>query len=264
MLSILDIPEVNKESIQKLMNDECAIIWCRGFVPSSEAKIISNQILDRCEVTPYRNIDKEVGRIGQSFFETLNDDGTTNQKALNIYMDNVLNKKEEIEKACSPYQVPLNRIYSIMNDLFGATLASIDKKEMFTGAVRIIPTGKDVVPHNDSFSRDAPDLPLAAEIDAQFSANIYLSLPDTGGELEIWDTRPSDEELAAIPASGSGYGHHRKYFPEPDLVLRPGAGDLLFFRTDVIHAVKRVGEGTRMNMNCFFAKKKDNSLIYWS
>ncbi len=264
MLTLIDTCDLTRTVFEDLMDDRCAIIWCRGFIEPEEADRIASQLLERCQVTAYQNIDVAVGRIGQSLFETIGADGRTDQRALDTYFAGIAAKTEEIENACAPFEVPIERFYRLINDLFTAKPADYDGRELFSGIARIIPSGEDVVPHNDSFSRDVPDLALAKEVTGQFAANIYLRLPDQGGELQLWDLRPTDQQLLALPPSKVGYGNDREHFRPPDLHIRPGVGDLVCFKGNILHAINRVGPGTRLNMNCFVARRADGSLIYWS
>jgi hypothetical protein len=264
MLTIIDTPTLSKELIDNLMNDECAVLWCRAFIDPAEASTIADQILNRCEITPYANIDEAVGRVGQSLYETVGHDGQTKHDILKSYLDSRPAMIDRIRKACMPYEVPLERFYRIIENFYSAELATYNGRELFSGIVRIIPSGEDVVPHNDSFSRDVPELELAKEVTGQFAANLYLRLPETGGELQLWDLRPTDEELAQIPMSIVGYGNDRDYFGEPDVHIRPRPGDLVCFRGNIMHGITRAGAGIRMNMNCFVARRKNGSLIYWS
>ncbi|HTU72725.1 MAG TPA: 2OG-Fe(II) oxygenase [Trebonia sp.] len=264
MLTIIDTPFLEKTLIDDLMNDRCAVLWCRSFIDPAEAMAIAEQITSRCEITPYANIDESVGRVGQSLYETLGNDGQTRHDILQSYLESRPAMLDRIRRACAPYEVPLERFYRLIDKFYGAELATYNGRELFSGIVRVIPSGEDVVPHNDSFSRDVPELEIAREVDGQFAANIYLRLPDEGGELQLWDLRPSDEELARIPMSEVGYGNDRHYFGQPDVHIRPKPGDLVCFRGNLMHGIARAGTGLRMNMNCFVARRKNGSLIYWS
>jgi hypothetical protein len=47
------------------------------------------------------------------------------------------------------------------------------------------------------------------------------------------------------------YGLDRSKIGPPDVVLRPGVGDLIVFDTGRIHAVRRVADGVRITASCF-------------
>ncbi|MFF5003615.1 MULTISPECIES: proline hydroxylase [Streptomyces] len=89
------------------------------------------------------------------------------------------------------------------------------------------------------FEGDLLDAPLVA----QFAFNLYLSVPDTGGETVIWRHRwhPRDETFR-LPQS---YGYAEEVVGDAESVeIQPRVADALLLDPRNFHAV-RAGQGAR-------------------
>lgn len=233
------------------------------FVEPDVCGHLADQLTRHHSLSAYRNTS-ELMRVGESHYETHDQGSGTNVPALEDYLARAETLEAEIRAACRPHPSPMDRLWRMLDDVMGLRRARIDGRAMFAGIVRVFPEGSELLPHNDVFGRDAPGVPEAAEITAQFAANIYLEVPDDGGALQLWGLRPQEKELAALQAPGSVYGADRALLPAPDVELPVGPGDLVLIDATRLHAVTRQRRGRRVGMSCFLGRLPGRSLICWS
>merc|ERR1719436_459860 len=99
------------------------------------------------------------------------------------------------------------------------------------------------------------------QIKQQFAANVYLDVPERGGELEIWDVEPlSCDAIVQLDQSKD----IRSQLPTDSIKVRPVKGDLLLFNTRRPHAVCPFPNGTRTSMQTFIGCNDDKPLILWN
>jgi len=131
------------------------------------------------------------------------------------------------------------------------------------GLLRLWDVGKEALPHQDVLRREVVDLPIAKSFRRQFGINLYLC-NGSGGDLEVWNDRISDEEWQKTGLMGS-YGYSRAELGEPDLVFSPKAGDLSIVDTECVHAVSRISAGDRLTISGFIGYTSDlDPLVVWS
>jgi hypothetical protein len=263
MSAISDVTQISPTDLQQLERGDVLALRCREFVPAAEALAMSEQLVQHPSLSAYRNT-AELMRVGESHFETHNPDGATDPDALEEYLSRADLLMKEIRDACSPYESPLDRLWEALGAVGGVERASIGDVPMFAGVVRVFPEGSELLPHNDVFSRDAPGLATANEITAQFAANIYLEVPGSGGQLQLWDERPDAGRLAEIRADDSEYGASRSQLPPPDVEVDVRPGDLVVMDATKLHAVSRQGRGRRVGMSSFLGRRPGRPFICWS
>jgi hypothetical protein len=123
----------------------------------------------------------------------------------------------------------------------GCTLQTLYGKKMFVGLSRCMKPGVPLKAHHDMFGRHAPDTPEAASLISQFGINIYVDVPEKGGELGMWDNEISDAEF--LEQRGDDYAIPIEQLGPCDYVVKPENGDLILFNARKLHAVLP-GEGT--------------------
>lgn len=89
------------------------------------------------------------------------------------------------------------------------------------GAFRVFqPSTSEFFPHNDAIDQET-DAPEIEGVLNQLVANIYLQVPDDGGNLQLWLREPTAEETAVIL---DVEGLDPKEIEEPVLEIHPEAG----------------------------------------
>jgi len=86
------------------------------------------------------------------------------------------------------------------------------------------------------------------DITGQFSANVYLQVPTSGGELQLWNCEKDQD-----------YTNHSS------VTLHPRQGELILINTQKYHAVHTFDEGSRISMQTFIGYRNDSSpLFIWN
>jgi len=134
---------------------------------------------------------------------------------------------------------------------------------MFVGLSRVVEPDVYFLAHHDHFKKDAPDAFHAHTLEAQFACNVYVDMPQEGGELQIWSNEIDPYKFDSL--RGESYGIDPAILGEPDLVLRPSPGDIIIFNSRKMHAVAPGRYNSRVSLSCFIGYRGEHSpLTYWS
>ncbi len=135
---------------------------------------------------------------------------------------------------------------------------------MFVGLLRVLDEGAPIHPHQDVLRRDAKTAINAYSLKTQLAANIYLNMPQEGGELQLWEHGCSDEEYKNLLTPGEYYVERSKLVA-PFLTIKPEVGELVLFNPTRYHAVTP-GKGTkRVSVSCFVGYRGEYCpLTLWS
>jgi hypothetical protein len=71
-----------------------------------------------------------------------------------------------------------------------------------------------------------------------------------GGELEIWDLIPNEEQVPELYTGDDDFLDTGKLPPSAALI-RHGVGELVLMPSNRIHAVRACSGGPRVSMSCF-------------
>ena len=168
--------------------------------------------------------------------------------------------RNEIRKVCLPYAAPIDNFRVLLDELWpnGASIAKFGTHRPYAGVVRVLRASG---PNNSLLPEPHMDWlpPAIANFDFQFSAIIYLDVPDSGGELDIW--KVNQTKLRALT-----YGDIRMLRSTlgPEKTLQPKTGDLIIINTRLPHAVRPPASGERIVQSCFFGGAYDEHLSIWS
>jgi predicted 2-oxoglutarate/Fe(II)-dependent dioxygenase YbiX len=117
--------------------------------------------------------------------------------------------------------------------------------------------------HHDILAKDAPGNYQAISLQGQLAANVYLKMPEQGGELQIWQTELSPEEFDQM--RGDSYGIQPDLLGAPEVQIRPGPGDLIIFNSRKMHAVTPGKGDLRLSLSCFVGYRGPAMpLTFWS
>lgn len=172
---------------------------------------------------------------------------------------------EAFRNRCFPLISPIDLIRCRLDEtwLAGAGIARLYGQKMFVGLSRVVEPNVNFLAHHDILSKDAPDSFEAHSLLAQLACNIYLDVPDDGGNLHIWEKELSPEEFDQ--QRGNSYGIDPELLGEPDVIVDVNSGDLVFFNAKKMHAVTASQTKSRLSISCFIGYKGANvPLILWS
>lgn len=250
--------ELDGTHLRDLAHGRCSVLHVRGFVAPEVCTVISTGALKH-GYRAYLNVPS-VRRIGMAFYETEN-----KPELVQTYFDVAKENLEKLRSACAPMMSPLDMLRCKLDEVWkaGAHLQTINGKKMFVGLSRMVEPGTTFLAHHDIFEQDAPGIPEATSVKAQFGANIYVRIPKNGGELLMWNMNMNPKTFDHL--RGKDYGLRVESLPPPDIVVKPHTGDLLIFDAKKMHAVAPPIEHSRLALSCFVAYRGDDQpLTYWS
>ena len=125
-------------------------------------------------------------------------------------------------------------------------------------------SGHSALPHDDFQKRYAAQFPWATNLTGQLGMNIYLELPEKGGQLQLWDISLSDSEYNSMRLNDS-YGIERALLPEPSMTIKPSEGELVLIDTKKLHAISPLQKGRRITLSSFLGVIDEvEPLLMWS
>lgn len=198
-----------------------------------------------------------VYRYGFPYNKTYGTDPNSNIREQ--YYQEAIRSIRGLRQACMPFLSPIDQVRLELDEIWptGAQVANYEGRKMFVGIGRITPAADSYIleerPHVDCLPESI------YQLDGQFSANVYLQLPKSGGALEVWNVPPfSPAEVDALPEDKDW----RAELPEP-VVIRPRVGELVIINTRRLHAVQSFSEGTRITVQCFIGYNAHSPLFLW-
>lgn len=249
---------LNASHIKRLATGQCSVLHIKGFVDKAACSQITQGALNY-GYSAYLNVPS-VRRIGMAFYET-----ESKPDLLEKYFAVAQQNQENLRRACAPMLSPLDLLRCKLDEIWeaGASLQTLYGKKMFVGLSRMVEPGTTFLAHHDIFEQDAQGAPEATSVQAQFGANVYVQVPENGGELLMWDMNMAPRIFDQL--RGKDYGLKVETLPEPDIVVKPETGDLLIFDSRKMHAVAPPVGKPRLALSCFVAYRGDDEpLTFWS
>jgi len=261
---------LNKESLLAFLNDEILAIHVRNFIDDHVLlEKLSKYLLNHESREKYLHElhksggrveyeEYQVDRVGYPRNKIFAD--TKNLSKWNRYIEQGEIIYNEIKKISLPFDHPIDFLIDKINkiDIFCAEIEKFRGKRLFVGIGRITLAGKnsplELKPHIDT-------VPASYGITKQFSANIYLSMPDdNGGGIELWNTPP----LSISESNTQDTFVFDRKSNELPIIIHPKAGDLVLINTRRPHAVQSFLYGNRTSIQAFWGMTYENKLRFWS
>lgn len=252
--------QLNAMDLRDLHNGEIIALRVPGFYPTSNCEQIASRMSNNDLYGKYANAPL-IGRVGQAYFECL---ASETHRA--CYEDNAISWIAQMRTLCEPYLTPIDKLRLELDEVWpsGSKLATLNGKKMFVGLARIFSKGASAEAHQDILSWDAPNSDEARELESQFAANIYLKMPEGGGELMIWPKSLSYEEYQLYKISNS-YGVNTDHLSVEPFRITPQIGELILFNSTMLHAVSCPNDGDRVTWSCFIGDRGyQKPLMMWS
>ncbi|OCA54365.1 2OG-Fe(II) oxygenase [Photorhabdus namnaonensis] len=255
--------------LTKLFNDEVLAIHIKKYVDSSLANKLSDFFLshENLECHPHDLkkgdevvlVDYGVDRIGPSYNTTFGK--SKDSDSYKKYFENALPAIRNVRNFCAPMLAPFDKFRLELDEIWyaGASIANFEGKKMHAGIARVMnrPERSFMVekqPHFDGLQQQSVNLL------GQFSVNIYISMPATGGELELWD-------VPEIPITelieDNAENDWRGTLP-PSVLIKPEQGDLIIINTRKPHAIRSFPEGCRISLQSFIGLSLNKHLMLWN
>jgi hypothetical protein len=263
--NIITTDQINESDLKKLFDNDICILQIKKFCASPLCEQLSEWFKTSERLTQYPYVMKReetvktiyygVDRVGVPYNSTYGD-----SKQKEKYYAEALSGIRALRANSYPHLSPIDRLRVELDENWapGANLANFEGKKMFVGIGRIM---KPELSHLSEYQPHWDSVPTQyAALQGQFSANIYLSVPDQGGELEIWDIEPLPTSVIHNTDTERDW---RAELPV-SITLKPEQGDLLLFNTRRPHAITKFIGKTRIAAQCFIGLNLDNSLSMWT
>ncbi|MEU9197834.1 2OG-Fe(II)-dependent halogenase WelO5 family protein [Streptomyces hundungensis] len=252
--------ELTAETLLKLANREIGAIHVKGYYPDDIAQEVAQKAINHQALGNYhKQHTSSVGRVYMPHIDTKWDAELTNQ-----YHDQALPAIQDVRSMFHPYLSPVDRIRLELQELWpaGANLMRLRGRACFVGAFRVFqPSTSEFYPHNDAIDQET-DAPEIEGVLNQLVANIYLQVPEEGGDLHLWLREPTEDETRTIL---DVEGLEPDSVEEPVHVIHPEAGDLIIFSPRMLHAVTSGAGKHRVGAAAFIATKgPQEPLVFWS
>jgi hypothetical protein len=199
--------------------------------------------------------------VGASHFQAARDENLRKK-----YEEEAPTIAGTIRRVALPYSSPFDNALAFLAQWWphGAQLTHLPTEgglSPFT--VRVYTDKVGIEPHQDILSAESPIDPRASQLAAQFAANIYLSVGEAGGAIEIFDVGQDKTDYKNL--SGGPRVFRRDELPQPTVVITPKEGELILFSSRNVHAViPNSGNIARVTVSFFVGIISENEpLLIW-
>jgi len=253
--------EILLSDLRDIIDGKVLAVRVPGWYTSRQCQQLCRRLLRHPGFSRY-SIAPDVGvqRVGYSYFETRGD-----AERLDHYFDQAVPTIAEIRRVCAPLLIPIDRLRLELDEHWpgGAGLASLGGRKMFVGTSRLFEDGHSLPPHQDILARETND-EVATRLLAQMTVNVYLRTPRSGGELEIWDLIPNEQQVADLYTGDYDFLDSSK-LPPSAVLIKPGVGELILMLSSRVHAVRASSGGPRVSMSCFVGSAGESErLALWN
>lgn len=260
--------QLNRDSLNRLFNDQICVLRIPRFCPQELCQIFSEWLIKDVTLLPCLNeirthtsvqyLDFGVDSNSICFNTTYYKD--SNSKEHREYYQHALSNIRNPRQVIYPHIPPIDRLRLELDELWhpGANVAAFNGIKNSVGLFRVVQASRSQLlshnPHVDCLPTQY------MSFSGQFTANIYFHIPQNGGELEVWNVPPlKGKEIDECQS----IANWREILPEP-LVIRPDVGELVLFNARRPHSVKDFSEGVRTSIQCFVGLAEDQKLHLWS
>lgn len=258
LFTVHDVTSWTERHIAALAAGTCAAVRIPAFLAPSDCTAVLD-VLDRLPVTQY-NPDRVPVRIAR-FGPALNDHRLPGGDLATARYWHAADTARRTWAETGLRPDPMAVALAAIGTAWGSAVvpATVDGRPAFGGTIREINDGALI--HCDEVLREYPNPVFDQHLVAQLALNLWVSVPEIGGDTTIWRRRwqPSDE------AHRDSYGYHPTVVENTQRVtLRPQLGDALLFNPTHMHAVTPSKGGRRIAFACFLGLTTNGQLVAWS
>ncbi|MCI4671962.1 MAG: 2OG-Fe(II) oxygenase [Bacteroidia bacterium] len=262
---IWERPYLFSEDLDALIQGKILALRINPFISKEIINETMNRLMFHEHQIHHYSMAEDVGvkRLGMTIFETEN-----KQEKLREYHKLARNSAERLRAITAPTVNPLDLLRLRLMEAWrwGLKVEWALGEPMNPGIVRYFEQGDSdgLPPHQDLLSRDLPNNHRAKEVEVQLAANIFIKVPQEGGEIEIWDHEPNLVQFEALKEERYDFIDREK-IPGEGIKIKPQEGELMLFRSSCVHAVLPSKSSTRIAYSCsvgYFGMGK--SLSVWA
>jgi hypothetical protein len=263
-----DEPELSRETLLALLNDEIPAIRVRGFATSDECASVVEAIRDvgMQHVYHFKSADGDAlsdvttGYIGLTHYNY-------RHKPKSAYFDAVPDayayRNKVFEKSFDAVQRMIDLLQAVSETSVGVARETDGAGDLYAGIIRDASTGGDL--HADFAPYTARGL-CVGQIDAQISWNAWFEHPENGGGTTVhhqpwtaeFDGDDIPEQYPLDRALVEGAETH---------IYRPSPGDAILFNTRNPHEIAGAAPGdthSRLQVGSFIGRMPKGDLALWS
>lgn len=262
---VLERSHLSFEDLNALIQGDILALRIFPFISQEVAQANAEQILVHEHRIQHYSMAEDVGvkRMGMTIFEAEN-----KPEKLRQYHKLAKNSGEWLRSISGNFVNPLDllRVRLMESWRWGLRIEHALGEPMNPGIVRCFVKGDSdgLPPHQDLLSRDLPGSNIAQQMEAQLAANIFIKVPEEGGEVQIWDCEPDLVQFESMRSDVYDFIEPEN-LPERMVRLKPRPGELMLFRTSCVHAVLPSKSSMRIAYSCsigYFGMGE--SLSIWS
>jgi hypothetical protein len=249
--------ELTRDDLVRLAAGVRSSIKVKGFFSASECTAIMDAV-NTCQMGSYDEqlVRPRIPKLGPAAFDHYQTGGFDETYWEHAHQS--ATTRATLLHGTDPLDIAVARIKKAWdNSVRPLTTAG---RPMFAGMIREMTNGAGI--HFDELVREFPegadDTPVV-----QLAFNCHLSMPDAGGELQVfrrhWE--PGDE-----PLRGANYWYPEEIIAgENYATVLADVGDAVFFDPRNYHRIlPRRGEGRRVTFSFFLGLTGSGELVYWS
>ncbi|MDD7757210.1 MAG: hypothetical protein PUJ51_22430 [Clostridiales bacterium] len=187
---LIQIKEINQQNITDILYGK-PCFYSLGCIFNEKIINYWKQNILKEKLGHYHNAPL-IAKIDMAYYETIN-----NEKLKKEYFENAKYWNDILRNACFPYILPIDYIISLFDIIWnkGCKRAVFNNRKTFAGLVRVLTENLSIEPHQDIFKRDDEiTLNDNGQIKEQIAFNFFLDNAEDGGEIELWNWKPSDDE----------------------------------------------------------------------
>jgi hypothetical protein len=249
---------LNKDHLLRLCSKSTLALRVRGFMPPAAIERAQERLNAHPQRGPLGHANQFI-RLGIAYSEV------RSEETRKLYHDTASENIHRLRAIFGDLASPIDKLRNMLDEIWpgGAHLLNIHQLKCFVGVCRYQKPGVDLEPHIDELHWTLPR-DLTMTLLHQLSVNVYVQVPATGGELEIWNYEPCEQAYESLRGNRA-YGIPRASLPKPDVTIRPMAGDLIIINPRLVHAVRPVVGSDRITLSAFLGiKSQTDPLVYWS
>lgn len=258
---LLRVKDLNEANLKSLFNKEALCLMVPEAVSPAAAGHIVRRITGSKRLSGY-DVEPRFLKIGSAWF----DHATDSARAEHI--SRTIQYTRETRALCAPFLSPTDT-FKLDLDLIwrpGAINLRIGGHPIYFGLPRALPPGGQVEAHFDWIGADSPDAQGIGQIQSQYAVNTYLQPAESGGELALWDTDLSPQELMGLRIPGHPYALDETKLGKPSIIVSPEPRCLVLFDATQPHAVRMAkGSRPRVTFSAFMGYSGEGQpLTVWS
>ncbi len=252
--------EINTVNLRQLATGEVDVIHVKGFYPPELCAKFAEHAINNQNLEFYnKKYVDDVARLYTPYADAHGDPA-----AEDAYHAGAMASIEATREVFYPNLSPMDHARLMLEEQWpgGATLQELNGKKCFGGIMRVFaPGGAEFHAHYDRLDEET-DAPEVKGIQEQFGMNIYLQVPDEGGDLQMWLRDATDDEREHVREK-EGLPHGS--IEPPVHTIHPQAGDLIMMSSWLLHAVTPCVDKARVSIGSFIGcYGEEKPLTVWS